>query len=176
MKKRFLVLTALSFSLVLAGCGDDAADVTTPEATSVPSAAVSSAPSSPSPTTTQTAAEGGELMVADSDLGSIVVNSEQMTAYVFTKDTPNSGKSACEGECLEKWPPIITESDEPQVEGVTGEVGTIELADGSKQITLNGMPLYLWVQDKEPGDVTGQGVGGVWYVVGPDGEMITTMP
>ena len=29
----------------------------------------------------------------------------------------------------------------------------------------DGMPLYYWVKDKKPGDVTGDGVGSVWHVV-----------
>lgn len=167
MKARFLVLTALSFSLVsLSACGDTAA----PEAEPAPapsSAASSAAASTPAPV---------DLMVADSSLGKIVVTGEQMTAYIFTKDTANSGKSACKGDCLTAWPPITTTQDTPTVEGVTGKVGTITLDDGSRQVTINGLPLYLWQKDKAPGDVTGQAVGGVWYVVGPDGKMITKKP
>ena len=35
-----------------------------------------------------------------------------------------------------------------------------------------GVALYLFANDGAPGDVNGQGVGDVWYVVGPDGEII----
>ena len=70
------------------------------------------------------------------------------------------------------WPPVITTSATPKVEGVTGTVGTIAHADGKKQVTVNGMPVYLCQKDKAPGDITGQGVGNVWYLVGPDGTMM----
>ena len=82
-------------------------------------------------------------------------------------------KSNCTGDCLVKWPPVIATCDAPKVEGVTGKVGTITTPDGKKQVTVNGMPVYLWQKDKAPGDITGQGVGNVWYLVAPSGEMIT---
>ena len=71
---------------------------------------------------------------------------------------------------------VITTSDTPKVEGVTGTVGTITTPDGKKQVTVNGMPVYLWEKDKAPGDVKGQGVGNVWYLVAPDGTMINSRP
>jgi predicted lipoprotein with Yx(FWY)xxD motif len=117
-----------------------------------------------------------DLAVAGSALGRIVVDGKKMTAYYFTKDTPNSGKSACAGPCLQAWPPITTTSSSPTVSGVTGQVGTITLADGSRQLTVNGRPLYLFAKDSKAGDVLGQGVGGVWYVVRPDGTMVTDKP
>ena len=117
-----------------------------------------------------------DLSVAESALGRIVVDGKKMTAYYFTKDTPNSGKSACTGPCLQAWPPITTTSSSPAVSGVTGQVGTITLADGSRQLTVNGRPLYLFAKDSKAGDVLGQGVGGVCYVVRPDGTMVTEKP
>jgi predicted lipoprotein with Yx(FWY)xxD motif len=101
------------------------------------------------------------------------VDSKKMTAYIFTKDTANSGKSVCTGPCLVAWPPIFAASKKPTVEGVTGKVGTIELADGKQQVTVNGLPIYTYVKDKAVGEVTGQGVGGVWFVLSPDGKQIT---
>jgi len=96
-----------------------------------------------------------------------------MTVYYFDKDTANSGTSTCSGECLAAWPAVVATSDSPKVDGVTGTVGTITRDDGTKQVTLNGLPLYLFVKDKAPGDVTGQAVQGVWWVVAPDGTKIT---
>ena len=36
--------------------------------------------------------------------------------------------------------------------------------------------LYYYFKDKAAGDVTGQTVGDVWYVVSPAGDKITTAP
>jgi predicted lipoprotein with Yx(FWY)xxD motif len=113
-----------------------------------------------------------DLSTAESSLGTIVVDGDGMTAYYFLKDVKDSGTSACSGDCLTAWPPITTESDTPTVEGVTGEVGTITGTDGSTQITIDGRPIYTFAQDTAPGDVNGQGVNDVWYVIAPDGSEI----
>ena len=113
-----------------------------------------------------------DLATAETSLGTIVVDGNGMTAYYFLKDVKDSGTSACSGDCLTAWPPITTESDTPTVEGVTGEVGTITGTDGSTQITIDGRPIYTFAQDTAPGDVNGQGVNDVWYVIAPDGSEI----
>ncbi len=95
---------------------------------------------------------------------------EGMTVYMFDSDTQGAGASTCEGQCAANWPAVTTESQAPAVEGVTGEVGTITGVDGATQVTLNGWPLYYFVGDTAAGDVKGQGVNGVWWVLTPDGE------
>lgn len=115
---------------------------------------------------------GTPLGVAETDLGEVVVDAEGMVVYYFTNDEANSGVSACEGGCLEAWPPVLSDSETPEAEGVTGELGTIETPDGELQVTINGMPIYYFAEDEAPGDTNGQGVNEVWYVVAPDGTMI----
>ena len=116
------------------------------------------------------------VATADSDLGEIVVDADGRTVYVFDKDTADSGLSACTGDCLDKWPPVTADSDDPAVDGVTGEIGTITRDDGSRQVTLGGMPLYLYAGDSQAGDVTGQAVGGIWWVVAADGTKVSAAP
>ena len=132
----------------------------------------SSAKSTPEKSTAAGASTGADLSTADSSLGTIVVDGKGMTAYYFTKDTKDSGVSACSGDCATAWPAIETTSDTPTVDGVTGTVGTIPAADGGKQITIDGMPIYTFAKDMAPGDVNGQDANGVWYVIAPDGTMI----
>jgi len=141
--------------LVLAGCStaEDSSTADSPAATSDPAAAA-------------------EIATADSDLGEIIVDGEGMTAYVFDKDVADSGESTCVGECLAAWPPIMSASDEPVIDGVTGTIETISI-DGGKQITINGLPIYTFAKDTAPGDTNGQGVNDVWWVISPDGEKIS---
>ena len=170
MKKRLSFgFGALILTATLAGCGGSPGTSTT-----TPTAAISSAaPTSASPTSSSTpAADGADMKVASSSAGQIVVDNKGMSLYFFTKDVKDSGTSACTEACLAAWPILTTTSDAPTVDGVTGTVGTIASPDGKKHVTLNGMPLYYYAKDKAPGDVTGQGVGGVWYLVSPAGEMI----
>jgi predicted lipoprotein with Yx(FWY)xxD motif len=109
----------------------------------------------------------------NSALGSFLVGPDGMTLYEFTKDT--AGVSNCTGACLEKWPALtVPNGMQPTAgDGVTGTLGTIQRADGTYQVTLDDMPLYYWYQDVVPGDANGQNVGQVWFVVAPDGTMIT---
>lgn len=125
--------------------------------------------------TAEEAAGDVVLRTATTTLGTVVVDADGRTVYSFDKDTPGSGESACTGDCLATWPPVRAESEDPQVDGVTGEVGTIARDDGTVQVTLDGRPLYLYVEDEGEGDVTGQGVGEVWWVVAPDGAAISSM-
>jgi len=153
-------LGALIVAAALAGCGGGSGT-----STSAPPSAASSSPAA-------STAAGAEMKTASSSAGQIVVDSKGMSLYFFTKDVKDSGTSACTGACLQAWPVFTTTSDAPGVDGVTGTVGTIATPDGKKQVTLNGMPLYYYAKDKAAGDVTGQGVGGVWYLVSPSGEMV----
>ncbi|WP_421733732.1 hypothetical protein [Cellulomonas sp.] len=158
-------LTALVAAATLTACGG--ADDNTPAADDTPSAQESMAEETP-------AADAGstDLATAETSLGTVVVDGDGMTAYYFLKDVKDSGTSACAGDCATAWPAITTESDTPTVEGVTGEVGTITGTDGAKQITIDGRPIYTFAQDTAPGDVLGQGVNDVWYVIAPDGSEI----
>lgn len=113
-----------------------------------------------------------ELAVQDSSLGEVVVDGKGLTAYFFDQDTAGSGQSACVDDCVALWPAIETTSDTPKVEGVAGEIGTITAADGNKQITINGLPIYTFANDKAAGDVNGQGVLDMWWAVSPAGEKI----
>jgi len=94
-----------------------------------------------------------------------------MSLYMFTKDEAN--KSNCAGDCLVKWPPLLTKGEPVLGDGVDASlVGSAALADGTMIVTYNGWPLYYWVNDKAAGDVTGQNVGGVWFVIAPDGNPV----
>ena len=115
------------------------------------------------------AAGAADLTTAETSLGTIVVDGTGMTVYYFDKDTADSGKSVCTGECATNWPAIGSASTTPTVDGVTAEVGTITGVDGKPQITIDGRPIYTFAGDGKAGDVAGQGVGGVWFVVAPDG-------
>lgn len=118
-----------------------------------------------------------ELKVGQSSLGSVVTTAQGRTVYMFDRDVKGSAGSAavsnCSGACLAAWPAVTTTSEQPRFEGVAaGAVGTIVRADGSRQVTLNGYPLYLWKDDVAAGDVKGQGLGNVWWALDPNGTPI----
>jgi predicted lipoprotein with Yx(FWY)xxD motif len=172
MKKHLSIgLSAFAVAALLSGCAGGGGGTTTAPS----SAAATSAPTSSAPASSMsTPAAASELKVAESKVGQIVVDGKGMSVYYYTKDTKDSGTSACTGGCLTAWPPVTTTSATPSVEGVMGTLGTIATPDGKKQVTINGMPIYYYAKDKAAGDITGQGVNSVWYLVAPSGEMITT--
>jgi predicted lipoprotein with Yx(FWY)xxD motif len=111
------------------------------------------------------------LKTWSSPLGEVVVTPAGSAVYVFDKDVPGSGASACSGTCANLWPAVTTTSAGPQVDGVTGTVGTITRDGGTKQLTLDGHPLYTYAGDS-PGQVSGEGVNGIWWVVSPSGTAV----
>lgn len=89
-------------------------------------------------------------------------DANDMTLYTFDKD--ESGISNCYDECAAKWPPLVAEESASLPEGFD----LIDRTDGTKQVAYEGQPLYLWVKDEKPGDLTGDGVGGVWHTAVAD--------
>ncbi|MGE5648971.1 hypothetical protein [Noviherbaspirillum sp. UKPF54] len=86
-----------------------------------------------------------------------------MTLYTFDNDAAGSGKSACNGPCATNWPPLQAEDgDQP-----SGDYSIVKRDDGKKQWAYKGKPLYQWVNDKKPGDKTGDGVKNVWHAAKP---------
>jgi predicted lipoprotein with Yx(FWY)xxD motif len=100
-----------------------------------------------------------------SGLGPILTDGTGRTLYMFTKDAP--GLSTCYDQCASAWPPLLSDTAPALPNGVPGVLGSTPRTDGSSQVTYNGMPLYYWVKDQQPGDTTGQNVGGVWFVINP---------
>jgi predicted lipoprotein with Yx(FWY)xxD motif len=107
-------------------------------------------------------------------LGAVVTDADGKTLYRFDKDISQPPTSNCEGECASAWPPVLAGVATPMLKGIQDtQVGTTTRKDGSKQLTLNGWPLYEFAGDKSAGDASGQGVNGTWFAVAPDGSKIT---
>ncbi|MEV8144800.1 hypothetical protein [Specibacter sp. NPDC078709] len=136
----------------------------------------STAPAGSHDTSPNPASTTSDLHTASTTLGKVLVNGAGMTVYFFDHDTPQEKASTCSGPCASLWPAVSTSSMVPTITGVTGTVGTITGVDGAAQVTLNGLPLYTYAADKNPGDVSGQGYGGIWWVIGADGAKVTHAP
>lgn len=109
--------------------------------------------------------------------GDYIADVAGMSLYMFENDDRGENGTAavsnCYDQCAENWPPLILDGEIDAAEGVEAElIGTTERTDGSLQVTYGGYPLYYFVRDESAGDTTGQGVGEVWYLVSPDGEII----
>ncbi len=166
-----IAMAAVPALLMLGACTSTTAAAPAAPATSVAAAtsAPASAASSAAAAVKTADATTLALKMADSSLGSILVDGNGKTLYLFTKDSPNT--SACAGQCLVAWPPLI---GKPTVgSGVDdSKLGSFTRADGSVQATYNGWPLYYWKGDAKAGDVAGQNVQSVWFVIDHDGNAV----
>ena len=113
----------------------------------------------------------GQLAVWDSKkLGKVVTDSEGHTLYRFDKDTAEPPKSNCDGACATTWP-VASADGAAAAPGVDKSLlGEVTRSDGSKQLTIDGWPMYRYAKDTKAGDAKGQGVGGTWYAAAPDGK------
>ncbi|TYB97291.1 hypothetical protein FXF53_19965 [Micromonospora sp. WP24] len=103
-------------------------------------------------------------------MGKVVTDEKGWVLYRFDNDSADPPSSNCVDKCAAVWPPALTDGD-PQLSGVAADdVGTITRQDGTRQLTLAGWPVYRYIGDKKPGQWKGQGVGGTWFVVAPDGK------
>jgi predicted lipoprotein with Yx(FWY)xxD motif len=123
------------------------------------------------------AADGpARLEVGRSRLGPIVVDARGRTLYVFTQDKPR--RAVCTSDylnCTTAWPPLMTTGRPRGQAGVeTGLIGSLDRRKpAGSQVTYNRHPLYRYIEDERPGDVTGQGMYDYWYVLSPSGRPIT---
>ncbi|HDR9178748.1 TPA: ATP-binding protein [Burkholderia vietnamiensis] len=92
----------------------------------------------------------------------VLTDARGMTLYTFDRDTL-AGKSACSGNCAIKWPPLTADGTDNAV----GDYTLVVRDEGTKQWAYRGKPLYLWSQDKAPGQVTGDGYMNVWHAAKP---------
>jgi predicted lipoprotein with Yx(FWY)xxD motif len=120
------------------------------------------------------AARGATLKVGSSDFGRILVDGRGHALYAFTRD--GRGPSECYGACARAWPPFITKGKPRVGGGIRGaKLGTVRRADGRRQVTYAGRPLYFYVADTRPGQVLCQDVfefGGRWLIMRGSGRLV----
>lgn len=105
----------------------------------------------------------GPFRTMQTSIGEVLTDANGMTLYTF--DIDKAGTSNCTGECAEYWPPATAPAD---AQPVDDDFTLVKRADGTLQWAEEGKPLYTYVNDKKPGDVTGDGKNGVWHVVRDD--------
>jgi predicted lipoprotein with Yx(FWY)xxD motif len=163
---QFVAAAALA-AIALAACSSSAKTAspgTTPTSQAPVTTAAPPATAGGQTPTTVTSGGSGTVNVADSKFGKILVDSKGMTLYVDENDKP--GAPACTGACLTAWPPLAPGAAPTFGTGLTAAMfTTVTLTDGTKQLAVKGFPLYAWMGDKKPGDVTGQDVNHFYSVM-----------
>lgn len=162
MRVRILVLgTALVFGLAACGgsdseSGGDKADQqrTGKTTTSVQSAA--------------------SIKISQSSLGPILTDEKGRTLYAFLND--KNGASSCVDQCIATWPALVSRQEVIAGAGIDKSLlSKVKRTEGTEQTVYGDWPLYYYVGDMQPGDVDGQGVDKLWFVVKADGKLIKTV-
>jgi len=157
-KSGWAVAAALgSLALLLAGCGGSSSSsggsATTPNAAGRPTS-VTGEQFSPGDTV---------LIVQQSAVGYVLALANGDVVYTYGNDKPG-GQPTCTSSCLATWPAVTGIPMTNQGEKLPGTLSTVTTANGAKQITYNGYPLYTFKAEK-PLETTGNGIGGLWHVI-----------
>ncbi|HEY7400160.1 MAG TPA: hypothetical protein VH989_04610 [Actinomycetota bacterium] len=179
MLARRSIVAAVGVLCLLAACSDQSSSLpggggsTTSTTTSSPVPTSSS--STPEPSETPSPGRSTEVESDDSALGAILTDGKGNTLYAFAPDA--QGPSTCYDDCAANWPAFLAKG-ELEVSGKASDptdaklLGTVKRDDGGKQVTYNDWPLYSFAGDQAPGETNGQGIGGVWHVMSPDGDPV----
>lgn len=165
--KKLLLAGGLTLGVFVAGCGADSRDeAKAPK----PARGTYGAVAVP----TWTTGDGVVVTLGQTKYGKALTSKTGQALYLFEKDKRN--KSSCYGACAKAWPPYVTDGHVRAGSGVKPDLlGAVKRDDGKTQVTYKGHPLYYYIKDRNPGDVTGQDLkdhGAEWYLVGASGEKV----
>ena len=154
----------LAAAVAIAGCGSSS------------SSSSAGAPSSSAPAAAAPTGNGVAISTTKGAAGTYLTGASGRALYLWVADTGT--KSNCTGQCAKFWPPVLAKT-KPSVSGgaAAGDLGTTTRADGAKQLTYKGHPLYYFFEDPKAGTDKGQGssnFGAKWWLVAPSGKAITT--
>ena len=162
-------ITALTAVMALSGCGASLGYKSAPAANSTQ---VPTPPEVQQNNAVPAAQEGPKVLKVQQVKGltPIVTSASGRTVYRFDNDSANPSQSTCFEACAELWEPVLA-GDGVEVEGGGIDerlLKTIDRPEG-KQVTLKGWPLYYFKSDLNLGELAGQGRGGLWFAVNPEG-------
>lgn len=180
---RLIPMLLVAAALAVAGCGGDDDETAAPAAEATATATETgdtaaetgdAAEPGDGATEAEEAArepKGARIVLGDSEFGDMLYDGSRQAIYVFEND--GEDETVCYGECAEAWPPVFTKGEPRAGDGVDDDLlGTLERRDGRLQVTYAGRPLYYYAHEG-PGEVRCHNVdlnGGLWWVVGADGE------
>ena len=122
----------------------------------------------------QEAGDAPQIAAANvGDYGTVLTDGAGISLYTFTLD---DGATACDVDCGELWEPVLAGAEPTAGNGAAASlIGTIQLADGTSQVTYYELPLFRNAQDGAAGDANGHGVsadGRLWHLVSPYGAVV----
>jgi predicted lipoprotein with Yx(FWY)xxD motif len=165
MRRTLTAFALLPAVVALAACGSSGSN----------SSSSSGGSSTASQSSGATATSPVLRVASKANVGRILVDAQGRTLYRYTPD--RNGKSMCTGACSIEWPPATVKGSGPlTAAGAKGTVSTTTRADGTKQLSFEGMPLYRFSQDATTADAKGQGDEHIWFVIPAKGAKTASAP
>jgi predicted lipoprotein with Yx(FWY)xxD motif len=87
-------------------------------------------------------------------IGRVLVDASGKALY--SSDVEADGEVRCTGACTSFWEPLTLDSGTPTATAGAGRLDVIKRPDGTKQVAVNGKPLYTFSEDA-PDKVEGNG-------------------
>jgi len=143
-----------SLALLLTACGGSPSSASAGSSSTAKAGTPTSAVDLPSPGTQV-------LIVQKSNLGWVLAEANGTVVYTYGNDT-KGGAPTCTGSCASKWSAVTGVPKARSTDTLPADLGTVAMANGAKQITYDGMPLYTL---KGAGALTTKGNGGQWHVI-----------
>jgi predicted lipoprotein with Yx(FWY)xxD motif len=167
-----IIVCCTALAAGFAACGDDDSGAST--AAAEPATTATGTTPAEAPARPARKRRGTGIRVMNSRYGRMIFDARGRAIYLFTRE--RGTRSRCYGDCAVAWPPVYTRGTPRALRGVDRDLlGTTKRRGGRRQVTYNGHPLYYYVTDTEPGQITCQDVvefGGTWLVVDPQGNAI----
>ncbi|MGK5737891.1 hypothetical protein [Micromonospora sp. URMC 103] len=162
---------ALAVALLATGC---TTTVTDPVGVPRPDSGTTGAPAAAQNDLGRRSPDGGywpaSVQLGDNpELGPVVLDGQGFTLYRFDNDEAAPSRSTCVEGCLMRWLPVLVSEKITFANLDPAKLGAAPRPDGTQQVTVGGWPVYRFAEDQVPGQISGQGVDGAWFVVAPDG-------
>jgi predicted lipoprotein with Yx(FWY)xxD motif len=168
VKHRNMTGVLVGLVVLLAACQPSASPAGGAESLAPSEAATEAASTAPSEAaSTSPGASGVTLTIAETPAGAALAGQGGLTLYILTDEA--DGTIHCVDDCATNWPPLTGTVNAGDADASL--LGTIDRPDGSVQATYDGFPLYYFAGDQAPGDSNGEGLGGVWFIADPAGNM-----
>jgi predicted lipoprotein with Yx(FWY)xxD motif len=114
------------------------------------------------------------LLENNAAVGTYLADDNGRALYMFADDAPAAAgvpaASKCAGVCSSNWIPF-----DIQIQAVipaalnAADFTHFTRGDGKKQLAYKGYPIYRYSKDAHPGDISGNGINGIWFLARPQG-------
>jgi predicted lipoprotein with Yx(FWY)xxD motif len=161
-----------SLVLLLTACGGSSSSSSSSAAANSGSTSTPTAAGQPSGAAGLPAKGSTVLIVEHSNLGWVLAEASGLVVYTYGGDT-KGGSPTCTGSCAAIWPAVTGAPLPGPADTLPGQLGTVAMANGAKQVTYDGLPLYTFKGAKAL-STKGNGVGGKWHVIKLSKSAITS--